>query len=269
MTGVELDIPRVLPIDHLSVSSISTFLKCPERWRRRYIDREYEPPSGAMILGSAVGAAEGHAFQEQVDEKPRPSTDDVLDLFAEEFDERAGRDEVEWNGETPGEVKDVGVKAVTAYEREIVPAVKPVSVERQFVLDFDGVDWTLEGYLDLEEDDGAVGDLKVRKNKLSPADAASDMQVASYLLARRAEGNPASEFRFHTMVKTKMPYAELVPTSRTDAQLDAFADRVYRVAGEIHWRVEHDQWEGAVPGSWWCSERMCGFWGSCPMGGAA
>jgi hypothetical protein len=268
MATAELEIPTKLPVEHLSVSSINTFLKCPLRWRHRYIDRLYEPPSGAMILGSSVGAAEGHAYQLQVDEEDRPSTEDVLDLFAEEFDDRAEREEVQWGSESAGSIKDVGVLAVKAYERDIVPAVKPISVEREIILDFEGVDWKLKGFLDLEEEDGAVVDLKVRKSKLGAADALSDPQPTSYLLGRRAEGNPAPEFRYHTMVKAKVPYAEVVSTVRTDRQLDAFTDRVYQVAAEIAWRLEMDNWSGAVPGAWWCSERMCGFWQSCPMGGA-
>jgi RecB family exonuclease len=265
----ELEIPRTLPVGNLSVSSITTFVRCPERWRRRYIEREYEPTSGAMLLGSAVGAAEGHAYQLQVGEEPRPSTEDVLELYADEFDLRADREEVDWAGAKAGEVKDVGVQAVKAYETAIVPSVTPVAVEREFQIDFDGVEWGMTGYLDLEDDTGGVCDLKVRKSKLSLADAAVDIQPTTYLLARRAEGNPARGFDFHTMVKTKTPYAEVVTTSRSDRQLDALVARVYRIAAEIQWRLETDNWAGAPPGGWWCSQRMCGYWASCAMGGAA
>jgi hypothetical protein len=267
VSTAELEIPRVLPIENFSASAISTYLKCPEKWRRRYVDREYEPPSGAMILGSSIGAAEGHADQLVIDGEDRPTTEDVLDLYAAEFEERQERDEIDWNGEKPGDVKDVGVLAVKAYERAVVPDIRPVSVEREFRLDFDGVDWGFKGYLDLEEEDGAVVDRKVRKSKLGQADADSDIQPTGYLLARRSEGSPAPQFRFHTMVKTKQPYAEVVPTGRTDVQLDSFIDRLYQIAAEIHWRLEADNWGLAVPGAWWCSRRMCGFWESCPGGG--
>lgn len=267
MNTVELETPRTLPVDYLSVSSVNTYVKCPLKWKRRYIDREYEPPSGAMILGSSVGAAEGDAYGQQIEGKDRPSTDDVLDLFSAEFDERAEREDVDWGTEAPGTVKDVGVKAVKAYDSTIAPHVEPVSVEREFNLELAHVDWRFHGFLDLEQTDGAVCDLKVRKSKLGQADANSDLQPTAYLLARRAEGDPAPAFRYHTMVKTKTPYAEIVPTVRTDVQLDAFVDRLYGIAAEINWRMETGRWQGAVPGSWWCSERFCGFWESCPMGG--
>lgn len=262
-----LEIPTRLPVGALSVSSLNLFERCPEKWRRRYVDREYEPPSGAMILGSAVGAAEAHADQLLIDGEDRPSADDVVDLFADEWEDRLGRDEIEWDDKDPGEIKDTGVQAVRAYEDLIVPTYTPVSVEREFYVQPDGVEWGFMGYLDLETDAGVVVDRKVRKSKMSNEEAEKDPQVTGYLLARRAEGDPAVAFDFHAMVKTKTPYAEIVSTTRTDAQLDAFVDRLYRVASEIHWRLENDTWSGAAPGSWWCSARSCGFWLSCPLGG--
>lgn len=268
MSATELEIPRALPVDYLSASSVSTYIKCPLRWKRRYIDREYEPPSGALILGSAVHAAESEADSIQIDTGGRPDTIVVQDAFSDEWDDRSEREEVDWGKDKPGDLKDVGVKAIAAYDREIAPSIQPVTAEREIRLDFAHVDWQFHGYLDLEEADGAIVDRKVRGSKMSSAAADTELAVAPYMLARRAEGNPAPVFRFHTMVKAKAPYAEIVPTVRTDKQLDAFVDRLYGIAAEIHWRVNTGVWSGAVPGSWWCSDRFCGFWDSCPMGGA-
>jgi hypothetical protein len=268
MTVRELEIPRRLPVDHLSVSSIRLFLQCPEKWRRRYVEREYELPSGSMILGSAVGAAEAQADHEQIETGNRLAIDGVVDAFADEWDDRASREEIAWGEQQPGTLKDAGVSVVTAYEKQVASTIRPVSVEREFRLQLPGVDWGFTGFFDLEEEDGAICDRKVKAKKLSRTEADADLQPTSYLLARRAEGNPASAFRYHTLIRTKTPQVEIVPTVRTDAQLDAFVDRLYRTAAEMHWRLEHDVWQGAVPGSWWCSDRFCGYWASCPMGGA-
>lgn len=265
--ATELEVPRTLPVAHLSVSSIKTYLDCSLAWYRKYVLREYEPPNGPMILGSSVGAAEGHAHQEQIDTGQRPGVDDVLDLFSDELDERIAREEIDWRDDTPGSLKDAGIGAVQAYESTVAPLVHPVSVEREFQLSFEGVEWNVTGYLDLEEEDGAVCDLKVKGRKLNPAEARTDIQPTTYLLARRAEGVPAPEFRYHTMVRTKTPYAEIIPTTRTDGQLDALADRLLLIASEIDWRLEHDVWQGAVPGSWRCSEKFCGYWPTCKFGG--
>jgi len=41
---------------YLSVSSLALFWRSPERWRRRYLGRQREPQTGAMVVGKAVGA---------------------------------------------------------------------------------------------------------------------------------------------------------------------------------------------------------------------
>lgn len=264
------DPPTTLPgVTSLSLSSFNLAKKCPLKWKRRYLDNEYEPPSGKMLLGSAVGAAESANYQAKITSEVDLPLDDVLDCFSDEWEERIEREDVDFEGDAPGDLKDSGAKALSAYHTQIAPAIQPVAVERPFLLRFPGVDWTFKGFLDLEEANGTVSDLKVKAKKLSIIDARVDPQPTSYMLARRTEGQPATGFNFHTMVRTKTPYAEVVSTERTDRELDTFVTRIFAVAAELAWRAEHDVWEGAPPGAWWCSEKMCGYWHTCPMGGGA
>ena len=265
--SITVDPPSRLPVEHLSVSSLRLFITCPESWRRRYMEREYEPPNGKMILGSAAGAAEAQHYGHVIESGEGLSTEQVLDEFSAEWEDRIARENVVWGSEKPGELKDSGIAALDRYHTLVAPSVVPVSIEREFDVSWPGLDWSLTGFLDLEEADDGVSDLKMRGRKLSLADAAIDLQATTYLYARRAEGKPAPAFRFHTMVRAKQPYAEIVPTVRTDRQLDFFADRVFQVAQDMAWRAETGNWSGAVPGSWQCSEKFCGYWNSCPMGG--
>src|SRR4051812_4725230 len=59
--AARIAVPRSLPIRydgeplrHLSPSSYSRFLLCPEDWRRHYLLGERTPTSGAMFLGARV-----------------------------------------------------------------------------------------------------------------------------------------------------------------------------------------------------------------------
>jgi hypothetical protein len=265
--SVFTDPPAVLPVQSLSLSSINLLRKCPEKWRRRYLENEYEPPSGPMIVGSAAGAAENRSLQQKITSGEDLAVADVLDAYADEWHERADSSDVAWGDAKPEKLRDAGQAALTVYHEQIAPEVRPTSVERKFTLRFDGLDWTFTGYLDLEEADGSVGDLKVKGRRLSQGEANVDPQVSAYLLARRAEANPAGEFRFHTMIRTAKPSAEIVHTTRTDGQLDAFLHRIFAAAQEIHWRASNDLWDAAPPGSWWCQANSCGHWRSCPFGG--
>lgn len=264
--SVTVDPPSILPVEHLSVSSLGLLAKCPEKWRRRYIEREYEPASGKMILGSSVGAAEGQHYSQVIETGEGYTVEQVCDEFTAEWDDRIGREDIDWGTDSAGDLKDSGVSSIEAYHSQVAPLIVPASVEREFTLSWPGVDWNLTGFLDLEEADGTVADLKVRGKKMLRSDADVDLQPAAYLYARRAEGNPAPRFDFHTMVRTKRPYAEVVTTERTDRQLDTFADRIFLAASEIHWRASNDTWSGAAPGAWWCSDKMCGYHSTCRFG---
>jgi hypothetical protein len=274
----ELEVPAVLPVKSLSVSSIMRFLRCPESWRRTYLEGEWEPVGPPLLLGKAVGAAESTSLALKVQTGSDLSLDDVQDAYSDEWDlaveTASDREGIEWSDKQPAVVKEVGREVLAAYHTTVAPSVKPVSVEREFRLQPPGADWVYKGYIDIEDADDVVIDMKVKGKALSASDARVDAQATSYLLARRQEaragfGKPARRFDFHVMKTLKTPVVDIVDTTRTDVQLDAFYQRILRTAQEIAWRAEMDVWQGAVPGSWWCGPKFCGFWDRCPMGGKA
>lgn len=269
------DPPARLPVRALSVHSLRLLRKSPEKWRRWYIEGEREPTGGAQLVGSAVHQAELHqGLGRKILEGKLPPTADVVDAYTDEFKLARERSEIDWAGERPGRLKDQGVAVLSAYHDTVAPRLRPVAVERGFWVDVPGVEWGFRGYIDLEELHD-VSDLKVRGptvGHVTRDDAAGDLQATGELFAKRVEGNPARRFRFHSLLRGRaVPRPgdlTFTDTTRTRAELDAFLDTLYRAAAEIHWRVEYDVWEGAPEGAWWCSERYCGFWGSCRFGGA-
>lgn len=274
-----LEPPRTLPVKHLSPSSVSLFKQCPEKWKRRYIDREYESTSPAALLGTVVGAAERDSFNQKIETGLALTTVEVLDAYTCAWDLTVDRegDNVDWDGERPGRVKDSGARVLPVYHRHVAPTVNPIATERRFTVRPADVDWTFEGYFDVEEED-AVDDVKVRgrqRGLVSAEEAQGSYQATAYLFARRAEGNPARRgFAFHNLVRPPKsgevsPRDVLVtPTHRTDEQLDAFLIELYEIAAEIAWRAEYEVWTGPPRGVWWCSQRWCGYWQGCRFGGA-
>ena len=262
-----------LPVSALSVSAIRTLRKCPESWRRRYIDTEYSPPSGPMLAGSAAGAAANACDYRFIEEGDFLSAEDTLDVFSDEWDEREEREgkDADWGEEKPGSVKDLTAKALSDYRRQIEEMPKPIAVEREARLVYEEVEFV--AYLDREQEDGTVADRKVSGKRASAGAADADLQATAYLTVRRAEaesdmGAEARGFEFHRMIRQKtMQYALVEPTTRTDDQLDRFLAGLYGAAEEIEWRMETDNWAFAPDGAWWCSEKSCGYWGRCPGGG--
>ncbi len=262
-----IEVAKTLPVNHLSKSSISLYLRCPEKFRRRYIERETEPIGVPMMLGGAIGAAESRNFQEKITSGVDLPLADVLDFYDGEWSERVNMEEVDWAGVKPGAAKDQGVALTTCYHTTAAPDVRPISVERKLSFKLADAEWDVVGYIDWETVDGAVVDLKVKGKSFTTQEIQTEMDPTLYLAARRAEGNPASRFDFHVLKKTKEPGVEINAAQRTDRQLDRFLQRVALISQEIAWRTETGNWSGAAPGSWWCSQKSCGFWSTCRYGG--
>lgn len=260
-----------LPVDHLSHSSMQTLYKCSERWRRRYVKREYEPPTGSMTIGKTIGAAEAQSDHTWIEAGEPLSTDDVLDAHADEWN-LLDESEVDWQDNKPIQIRESGEAALKAYHDTVLPdSEPPVEAERKIEFEAEHPEgWSVPfvAYLDVELADGMIVDRKVKGKKLTEAEARSDTQPTSYMLARRTEGDPAAGFAYDAMNRgVKRPYAERVETERTDEELDNFLARILGAADEMAWRIENDTWSYAPPGAWWCGEKTCGYWSSCPGGG--
>jgi hypothetical protein len=248
MSAFTIDPPAQLPIDHLSLSSIKKFMTCPMKWKRHYLDHDPEPSSGKMILGSAGHAALAQHYGDRIEGGPGFTAEQLLDEFAAEWEDRIAREDVSFGADTPGALKDSGAASLRVYHARIAPTVKPVAVEREFTFGWPGiVDWQITGFIDLEAGDGVLHDAKMTTRRMSRKDADADLQPTILLAARRAEGNPAAGFAFDTMVRNKTPVVDVVPTARTDRQLDALTGRIFALAREIEWRCETDCWSGAAP----------------------
>jgi hypothetical protein len=266
--------PR-FPLRTFSVSSYRSYKKCPEKWRRVYIDGEYEQRSGAMLAGSATWAAESRSLLAQIETRRPLPAEQVLDLFSDEWNELAEREPPLWGkDDKPGVVKDRAGAALARYHRLVAPNVRPLAVERQFRLVIEDLPWTLKGYIDYERltyrrrsRASIPVDVKMSASRMNQADADSDIQVGLYLASRRAQRDPAPGFELHQLLRQVNPDIELVPTQRTDAQLDQVLEQLLYTAAEIGWRTELGIWDGAAPGAWWCGTKSCGFFASCPYGG--
>src|SRR5437763_3133712 len=71
------------PLRHLSASSYSLWLSCPDAWRRRYIKGEKQAPSGSMFLGSRVDDALSAYHRRILEHGDRLALDQLLDLYHE------------------------------------------------------------------------------------------------------------------------------------------------------------------------------------------
>lgn len=271
---MNLEAPNQLPGDlkHLSHSSIELYLRCPEKWRRRYLENEYEPRGGYQVVGSAVHAAEAQSYHTQKDTGFPQQVEQVLDEFSTQLENEIERYEIDWDGEDPGAMKDRGVSMVGKYHEIIVPAMEPVSVEQEFNIRLHPDNaWTVKGYIDVigTYDDGFIRreagphDIKTVKKA---QDHTGSIQASLYTYATMQDDDVDKTFYVHELKILKDgPHADIREVHRTREAQEMYLQRVAMIAREIDWRVESGEWQGAAPGTWWCSQKYCGFWNTCPL----
>src|SRR3954454_3292074 len=183
--AARIQIPRRLPtrydgqpLRHLSHSSYSKFLLCPDDWRRHYLLGERTPPSGHMFLGARVDDALSTYHRHLLACGERLTLDQLQDAYRDHWTrelpaEQAQRG-VNWDAELDEPAAfTIGLQALALSLRELIPLLgRPVDVQRELEYRLaPGLEWTIQGYLDLETlrpaDDGrevvtAIVDYKVK-----------------------------------------------------------------------------------------------------------
>jgi len=253
-----LEVPRLLPVSvtgtrvgHLSHSSVRMYLRCPEKWRRRYLELEYEPSSSNLVIGKVVGAGISAGYVVKLGGEENYG-EVMLDTASQSFDDIKDREEVDWQDEEPGKVKDSAMQCVGEYHQRVARFFKPTTVEEGFSITYPEADWDVQGYIDITgSGEGLAADLHDVKT-VSKADG-STPSFAWHQIKKPNTRNPAS--------------VQVMTTDRTPVQINNYLARIAQVAREIDWRAETGNWQGAVPGSWFCSQKFCGFYASCPYGG--
>ncbi|MDO8208965.1 PD-(D/E)XK nuclease family protein [Conexibacter sp. CPCC 206217] len=262
----------------LSASSYELWQQCEERWRRRYLLGEREPPSPAMMLGTAVDRALGWMYERRI-EGELPERGDVLVAYARLYEENErDRRSAVWTAAEPEQlIRAWGLRCVEVFLDRIAPLVgRAVSVQRELTLKLnDACEWKIRGYVDLETirdepvavtDHGLVlaidaappkdhtvvtrceagepivTDYKVKSRYITRQEADGDLQAGLYLLDRRLRGDPAGGFVFANLIKPGGRRAaidgRLLLTTRTERQMRGVLDRFAQMASEITARVE-------------------------------
>src|SRR5829696_4738905 len=206
--AARIQIPRRLPVRydgeplrHLSHSSYSKFLLCPDNWRRHYLKGERTPTSGAMFLGGRVDDALTTYYRRLLEHGDRLTLDQVHDAYRDhwtrELAAETAKRGVRWDEELDEPATfTIGLQAVGLTLTELVPLIgRPVAVQRELSYALaPGLEWTIQGFLDLEtvrespdrngERVPAIVDYKVKSTLHSQAKGDHDPQAGLYLAGR-------------------------------------------------------------------------------------
>jgi len=274
----------------LSHSQVEIFQQCPRRWwllKRAEVPRA---PSEALILGDAVHQAiEADLMARLEDPAVGPASLDTLtQAFARALAGRLAADDPAGllGAERHVALRAQGPAVLRAYHEQVATQVSPVEVEREFVFSHpDDASIIFTGRMDAVTDRAAWGrtivDWKVPRRAWRVGEEHRRIQAAAYLWADqqrlRAEDSPqpagarvtfvtfppaTSGLRASSAAAVRM--VDTRTTSRTPAQLRAYADLVRFVAARI--RDREPQGESRFSPQ---PNKLCGWCevrGSCAAG---
>ncbi len=243
-------------VEHLSYSSISMYLDCPEAWRRKYIAGEPTRKTSALAFGSA--------FHGTVERMIQNTQYDWMGIWKEEFG-KAFEDVTLEDGETVEQHYNEGLRILSNNDvQSVITAIKPhfdksgAMIERKVELRVPGVPPVI-GYIDIILDDGTPADFKTSARPWTQDQANNSLQTLFYIAALNQAGMEVNwRFKHFVFVKTKVPKVQILEHSHKPGELFFLFETIKRV-----WQGIEKEFYPLNPTTWRCSEKYCDFYANC------
>lgn len=121
------------PRDYLSWSAITTFQKCPLKYRYRYQDHAPEEfGSVNLLFGTGIHAALEHHFQARLAGDPVPNLEELLGVYDREW---AGLDPawIPWGSESVDSLRELAGRMLMAFQGSAIaePEGRVVALEEE------------------------------------------------------------------------------------------------------------------------------------------
>lgn len=256
------------PKPHISHSQLSMFWRCPEQYRRRYMEQERIPPGIAMMTGSAVHKGIETNFKRKIEtHEDLPANQIVESSVAAWNDGLKGgyalSEEEEGFGRQHvlAEAIDQIAKLATLHATNQAPEYQPTEVERTTRIVFPDAPVDLLAITDLRDDQRRVTDFKTAARSKPAAEVHTSVQLTIYAAAYWVDhGIPPSAVHLDTLVKTKTPKRQLLTSTRDVSHIAVLVRRINATLAAIR----SGAFTPCPPDAWQCSDRWCGYFRTCP-----
>lgn len=249
-----MDEPEKRGDGHISVSQVKTWLRCPRQWAYRYISGYKDPPSWAMVGGSAMDETLNLHHNRRIAGEEKHPVSYLQDYFRETITKLGAA--VEGESELAPTIDD-GTRLLPVYMNKYDPHCDPVAVQKEVHLTIRGQDFV--GYIDLirkTPSGNIVSDHKFVGRQPDARVAASSLQLRAYAQAERTR-----HVEIVSLVRRKRdPDVVVTPHFISEEDMMDFGRSVSYAQNGMARR----EFAMADPGNTMvCSPTQCGFWKYC------
>lgn len=254
----------MIPIEHLSYSSISSYLTCGKAWKYRYIDKIQTPSNLTLVTGSTVH----DAVEKLIEKRTLGIYDaDITEFASQRFRERLCQAEIDENTPEAENAKNDVLRLVS--DPYILSEIKNITakvddngpmIERKVTLEVPEVDVPIIGYIDIILSSGTPADFKTSSKSWTQERAEAELQPVFYLGAMGQCGIPVNwDFCHLVMVKTKKPKFQMLRHHHEPAEVF----KLFRQIQDVWQSMNAEIFMPAAPGSWKCNPKWCDYWAMC------
>lgn len=252
----------------LHVSALNMLSKCGEQFRRRYVEGERVPPGVAILIGAATDRSVSADLTNKITSGALLPDEQIKDLARDavvsEWERGVELDE-EYSeiGEARAKADaiDTSIALATLHHLQAAPGIEATHIQREWVLNVNGLPLQLAGAIDIQEGAAAIRDTKTSKKSPGPDEAHNSLQLTTYALAVKVfDGSIPAAVKLDYLVKTKTPKLVQLEAKRTDADFDHLLNRVAQAARIM----ESGIFSPAPIDAWYCSAKFCGYHSTCP-----
>lgn len=244
-----------MELEYLSASRIKMYTNCSAQYYFKYIENLPTQPNSNLIQGSSVHKALEKNYVQKIESEQDLEFEEITSFYCDVFEK--GSEEIDWKNEglekkkDKGKLKDQGVNMVTCYHENFSPQIKPLEVEKEFILNFKNRGYKFKGFIDVYTKDKVVIDHKTTKTKQIKDN--DKMQGIFYCLAKGAE-----EFTLNYVTKhvNTQCYSHTQKINNSDKKHALFM--LDKVASLIEQEVFYPNRDGFL-----CSRKYCDFWSEC------
>ena len=253
---------------HISPSQISSYTKCGEQYRRRYIEKEIIPPGFALIKGTCIHKGAEENFKQKMDTGLDLKREDIAMIAVETFDSIHKNEGIYLTPDEEsigkkkliGEAKDSIVDMADVFTEQVAPKYQPDEVEKEYNIELPNSSHNLKCIIDLETPFSIV-DIKTSKKKWGQDQADRHPQFTFYSMIKKSMTGKIPKFVVENIVSTKKVAYHSIETSRIDGDFERLVNRINRVLDGIN----SGNFAPAHEGSWACNPKYCGYYNSCKV----